>query len=62
LPSPKPAIAGKSQEAVVRQPAAIEAKPANSAPPAQPGATVGEARPAPQILPTQEMPAVQALE
>jgi hypothetical protein len=62
MPSPKPAIAGKPQE-VTRQSAVIEAKPADSAPPAlQPGATVGEARPAPPILPTQAMPAVQALE
>jgi hypothetical protein len=64
MPSPKPAIAGKPQE-VTRQSAAAEAKPANSASPSpapQPSATVGEARPAPQILPTQKMPAVQALE
>ena len=63
VPVPKPAVAGRPAGAS-QQSAAVETKP--SAPqatmPPQPNVTVGEAKPVPQILPTQKMPAVQPLE
>ena len=62
VPSPKPAVAGRPAEPT-QQSAAVETKPAASTPPAQtPSVTVGEAKPAPQIMPTQKMPAAQGLE
>jgi hypothetical protein len=56
-----PVTAAKPAEPVtqaqpVQQTAAVQAKPAEAAP------TVGQAKPAPTILPTQEMPAAQGLE
>jgi hypothetical protein len=70
VPAPKPAIAAKPAEPAPQQSAAIEARPATpaaSAPPAAqasapPTSTVGEAKPAPVIRPTQQMPAAQGLE
>jgi hypothetical protein len=66
VPTPKPAITSKPADAS-QQSAAVETKP--SAPqtpqattPPQPNATVGQAKPVPQILPTEKMPAVQPLE
>ncbi len=44
-----------------QQTAAAQAKPAEAAPQAQ-TSTVGQAKPAPTILPTQEMPAAQGLD
>jgi hypothetical protein len=66
LPTPKPATAGNPPEPT-RQSTA-DAKTGTEiriAPPVQASGTVGEAKPkptAPQILPTQAMPKVQALE
>jgi hypothetical protein len=68
LPAPKPAVAAASPEPASHQPPAITrsaaatatAAHASAAPPAS--TTVGEARPAPVIRPTQDMPKVQALE
>ena len=67
MPAPKPAVAAKPTEPTAQQSAATEAKAAASAPPAAqasvpPPTTVGEARPAPPIRPTQQMPAAQGLE
>jgi hypothetical protein len=78
LPAPKPSVAAKSPEAAPQQSAAVEPKPAPaaSAPPATgtqtaqtnaaaaaaPPSTVGAAKPAPVIQPTQPMPAAQGLE
>jgi hypothetical protein len=45
-------------QAPAQQAAAVQAKPAEAAPPA----TVGQAKPVPTILPTQEMPAAQGLD
>jgi hypothetical protein len=66
VPTPKPTVAGKPADAS-QQSAAVETKPpapqATTQP--QPNVTVGEVKPvpqAPQILPTQKMPAVQPLE
>ena len=75
LPSPKPAVAG-DPAAAPQQSAAIETKPATSAPapassppaaqasvaPAPSTTTVGQAKPQPAIQPTQAMPAAQGLE
>jgi hypothetical protein len=74
LPTPKPTTAGdpgqptRQSAADARTGAEIRTTPL-AAPPAQASATVGEVKgeakpkpPAPQILPTQEMPKVQALE
>jgi len=44
-----------------QQTAAVQAKPAEAAPQAA-ASTVGQARPAPTILPTQDMPAAQGLD
>ncbi|QPF91129.1 hypothetical protein [Bradyrhizobium commune] len=51
-PAPAPQQAQPAQ-----QTAAVQAKPAET-----PAATVGQAKPAPTILPTQEMPAAQGLD
>jgi hypothetical protein len=69
LPAPKPAMVATSPEATPQPP--VAARPATSPPPAttahasaapQASTTVGEAKPAPAIQPTQEMPKVQDLE
>ncbi len=63
-PVPKPSpLAAKPAPAPEQQSAAVQAKPAEvpPAPPAAP-ATVGQAKPAPQIAPTQEMPKVMGLD
>jgi hypothetical protein len=63
VPSPKPLMTNKPAEPT-QQSAAVVAKPAapQAAAPAQaPNATVGEAKPVPQIMPTQKMPAAQGL-
>jgi hypothetical protein len=63
VPTPKPQMTSKPAEPR-QQSAAVEAKPAapQAAAPAQaPNATVGEAKPVPQIMPTQKMPAAQGL-
>lgn len=52
-----PVAAAKPAE----QTAAVQAKPAETAPQAA-ASTVGQAKPAPTILPTQEMPAAQGLD
>jgi hypothetical protein len=64
VPTPKPLMTNKPAEPT-QQSAAVEAKPATpqAAAPAQaPNATVGEAKPVPQIMPTQKMPAAQGLD
>jgi hypothetical protein len=63
VPSPKPSVSDKMSEPT-QQSATVETKPAapQATTPAQPNVTVGEAKPVPQILPTQKMPAVQPLE
>jgi hypothetical protein len=65
LPTPKPSTAGNPGETTHQS--ASDARTGaeiRTAPPAQAGVTVGETRkpPAPQVLPTQEMPKVQTLE
>jgi len=69
LPVPKPSAAGRLPDPTPRQSAAVETRSATPPAPAQasvspppPTATVGEARPAPAIQPTQQMPAAQGLE
>jgi hypothetical protein len=75
LPMPKPAVAGKLPEPAPQKSAAVEVKPQAPAPkpaapaatvqaaaPSTPPATVGEAKPAPMIQPTQPMPKVQGLD
>lgn len=57
--APQQAQAPQAQPA--QQTAAAQAKPAEAAPQAA-APTVGQARPAPTILPTQEMPAAQGLD
>jgi hypothetical protein len=64
VPTPKPPMTNKPAEPT-QQSAAVEARPATpqAAAPAQaPNATVGEAKPVPQIMPTQKMPAAQGLD
>jgi hypothetical protein len=71
LPAPKPALAAKPVEPTLaakpvaeppQRSAAIQAKPAETpAPPAAPPAII-EAKPAPSIQPTEEMPKVQGLD
>ena len=62
VPSPKPPLAGKPAEPT-QQSAAVETRPAAPTAPAQaPNVTVGEAKPVPQIQPTQKMPAAQGLD
>ncbi len=61
VPVPKPAVAGRPADASP-QSAAADTKPAAPTTPPQPNVTVGEAKPVPQILPTQKMPAAQGLE
>ena len=69
LPLPKPVTAANAAE-TPQQSAAVETKPAAAspsaqaaaAPPLQASATTGQATPAPQILPTKQMPRVQGLE
>ena len=61
VPAPKPAVAGKPADAS-QQSATAETRPTAPQTPQQPNVTVGEAKPVPQILPTQKMPAVQPLE
>jgi hypothetical protein len=70
LPAPKPATTGNSPEATPQSAAdARTGTEMGTTPSAQVSATTGEAKrdakpkpPAPQILPTREMPKVQALE
>jgi hypothetical protein len=69
LPVPKPSAAGRLPDPTPRQSAAVETRSVTPPAPAQasvspppPNATVGEARPAPAIQPTQQMPAAQGLE
>ena len=62
LPRPKPTelVAGPAEPAAVSQAKMADAA---SGPPSESTGTVGEANPpTPQILPTQDMPAVQGLE
>lgn len=61
-PAPDPAASKPATEAPKQQAAAAQAKPAEAAPVTT--ATVGQAqaKPAPDILPTQEMPKAQGLE
>lgn len=56
-----PAAVAKPAEPATQQTAAVQAKPAE-APPQATAPTVGQAKPAPTILPTQEMPAAQGLD
>lgn len=56
-----PVAAAKPAEPTPQQTAAVQAKPAEAAPQAI-APTVGQAKPAPMILPTQDMPAAQGLE
>lgn len=58
---PVPQQAQAPQARAPQQTAAAQAKPAEAAPQA-PAPTVGQAKPAPTILPTQEMPAAQGLD
>lgn len=58
-PAPQQAQAPQAQP--TQQTAAVQAKPAEAAPQAN-APTVGQAKPAPTILPTQEMPAAQGLD
>lgn len=58
---PVPQQAQAPQAPAPQQTAAAQAKPAEAAPQA-PAPTVGQAKPAPTILPTQEMPAAQGLD
>jgi len=64
VPSPKPELATKPAPEPMQQSAAVQAKPADTpaAPPPAAAPTVGQAKPAPTIQPTQEMPKVQGLE
>ncbi|WFU42391.1 hypothetical protein QA640_07965 [Bradyrhizobium sp. CB82] len=59
-PEPAPQQAQAQQAQTTQQAAAVQAMPAETPPSAAP--TVGEAKPAPTILPTREMPAAQGLE
>ncbi|MBR0708900.1 hypothetical protein [Bradyrhizobium liaoningense] len=59
-PAPQ-ARAQPAQAQAPQQTAAVQAKPAEAAPQA-PAPAVGEAKPAPTIQPTQEMPAAQGLD
>jgi len=52
---------GRSSHQPAQQTAAAQAKPVEAAPQAA-APTVGQAKPAPTILPTQEMPAAQGLD
>jgi len=62
VPSPKPQMTNKPAEPT-QQSAAVEAKPAAPATPAQaPNVTVGEVKVPPPIQPTRKMPAAQGLE
>jgi hypothetical protein len=57
----KPAEQTAQPAQPAQQTAAVQAKPMEAAPPAA-ASTVGQAKPAPTILPTQEMPAAQGLD
>ena len=57
----KPTEQTTQQAQPAQQTAAVQAKPAETAPQAT-APTVGQAKPAPTILPTQEMPAAQGLD
>jgi hypothetical protein len=62
VPAPKPAeLAVKPAQQPIQQSAAVQAKPAEPSPPAA-APIVVQAKPAPTIQPTQEMPKVQGLE
>jgi hypothetical protein len=66
VPAPKPAVAGRGAEGA-QQSVATETKPAAPAPqattpPLAPNTSVVQAKPAPQILPTEKMPAAQGLD
>ena len=66
VPTPKPPMTNKPAEPI-QQSAAVEAKPATpqaapAAPAQTPNLTVGAAKPVPQIMPTQKMPAAQGLD
>ena len=66
LPAPKPAVAAASPEPAPQPSATRSAAPPATAhanaPPQAAATTVGEAKPAPAIRPTQDMPRVQDLE
>jgi hypothetical protein len=65
VPVPKPSpLAAKPASEPPQQSAAVQPKPADpqAAPPAVSAPTVGQAKPAPTIQPTQEMPKVQGLD
>jgi hypothetical protein len=57
----KPAEPATQQAQPAQQTAVVQAKPAETAPQAA-ASTVGQAKPAPTILPTQDMPAAQGLD
>jgi hypothetical protein len=68
MPAPKPVTSSKPAT-TPQQSALVEARPAQApaaarpqAAPPQPSATIAQSKPAPQLLPTQEMPKVQGLE
>jgi hypothetical protein len=62
VPAPKPAeLAVKPAQQPIQQSAAVQAKPAEPSPPAA-APIVVQAKPAPTIQPTQEMPKMQGLE
>jgi hypothetical protein len=61
-PAARPAAPAPAQSIAVESPPAMAPAPATAPPPARVPSTVGQAKPAPQILPTQEMPMVQDLE
>ncbi len=56
-----PQQAQAPQAQLAQQTAAVQAKPAEAAPQTA-APTVGQAKPAPTIMPTQEMPAAQGLD
>jgi hypothetical protein len=58
----RPVAPAPAQSIVVESPLPAVAPPAAAPPPAPLPSTVGQARPAPQILPTQDMPKAQDLE
>jgi len=63
MPNPvPPAAAARPVAPAPAQSSAIESSPAAAPPPAAVPSTIGQAKPAPPILPTQDMPKVQDLE
>jgi hypothetical protein len=61
VPPAKPDVAAKPVEPA-QQSAEVKPAPQAPAPSSQPNVAVSEAKPAPQIMPTQKMPAAQGLE